>query len=84
MQLRQLEVRESMLRIRIILIALAILVPMSARAGAYEDFAKVETAFQNVKSFMSPCDTPQHEKHSAAVPAACRQDAGATEIFRAG
>lgn len=40
-----------MLRIRIILIALVILVPMSALAGAYEDLAKVETAFQNVKSF---------------------------------
>lgn len=40
-----------MLRVRIILIALVILVPVSALAGAYQDLAKVETAFQNVKSF---------------------------------
>lgn len=40
-----------MLRLRIILISLVILLPVSALAGAYEDLAKVETAFQSVKSF---------------------------------
>lgn len=38
-------------RATIILIALAILLPASALAGPYEDLVKVETAFQNVKSF---------------------------------
>lgn len=40
-----------MVRATIILIALAILLPVSALAGPYEDLVKVETAFQNVKSF---------------------------------
>lgn len=40
-----------MIRTQIILILLAALLPATARAGAYEDLLKVETAFQNAKSW---------------------------------